>query len=198
MVLQTLTENLCPVAVTLDRYIKDALKHLLDSSTYELLSEDEAFERDAALRKDIFKWTVKWRPQIGDDVVEFLRRTLNTTREDPFGYFYLLYKLHKTPIKTRPVCSDCASTTHGLGQWVNEILQPVALAQQAYFKDSFALKDRLDQVELEPDKRYSIFSFDTVSMYTNIDTEDCIKRLSDFFTFGKEPETFWLPSQGSS
>ena len=74
----------------------------------------------------------------------------------------------------------------------------MALAQQAYFKGSFALKDRMDQVELEPDKRYSIFSFDAVSMYTNIDTEDCIKRLSDFFTFGKEPETFWLPSQGSS
>ena len=71
-------KNLGPVAVTLDRYIKDALKHLLDSSTYELLSEDEAFERDAALRTDIFKWTVEWRPQIGDDVVEFLRKKFDT------------------------------------------------------------------------------------------------------------------------
>ena len=83
-------KNLGLVAVTLDRYINDALKHLLDSSTYELLSEDEAFERYADLRKDIFKLTVKWRPHIGDDVVEFLIRTLNTTGEDPVGYFYLL------------------------------------------------------------------------------------------------------------
>ena len=44
-------KNLGPVALTLDIYIKDALMHLLDSSTYELLSEDEAFERDAVLRK---------------------------------------------------------------------------------------------------------------------------------------------------
>ena len=113
--------------------------------------------------------------------MEFLRKTLDTTREDPFDYFYLLCKLHNTPIKTRSVCSACASTTHGLGQWVNEILQPVALAQQAYFKDSFALKDKLDQIELDPDKRHSICSFDAISMYTNIDTEDCIKRLSDFY-----------------
>ena len=55
MVFANSDKILGPVAVTLDRYIKDALKHVLDSSTYELLSKDEAFERDASLRKDIFK-----------------------------------------------------------------------------------------------------------------------------------------------
>ena len=128
-------------------------------------------------------------------MVELLRKTLKATKDDPFGYFYLLYKLHKTPVKTRSVCSDCANTTHGLGQWVNEILQPVALAQQAYFKDSFALKDKLDQVDLGPDKRYSIFSFDAVSMYTNIDAKDCIRRLSDFLLLEKNQRRFGYPAK---
>ena len=173
-------KNFGPVAVKLEKYIRDGLDHLNDRSTYELISEREAVKRDKQLRKEIFAWTVKWRSQIGDEVVKFLRKSLKDTEEDPFGYFYLLYKLHKNPIKTRPVCSDCASTNHGLGQWVNEMLQPVALAQKAYFKDSFSLKDRLDSVSLKPEKRYSIFSFDAVSMYTNIDTNDCITRLSEF------------------
>lgn len=68
---------------------------------------------------------------------------------------------------------------HGLGQWVNEILQPVTLVQQAYFKHSFAFKDRLDLIDLDPEKcMYTIFSFDAVSMQvlilTHIDTEGCI------------------------
>ena len=117
------------------------------------------------------------------------------TKEDPFGYFYLLYKLHKKTIKIRPVCSYCASTTHGLGQWVDAILQPVVLAQQAYFKDSFVLKVRLDQVELDSEKRYSIFSFDAVSMYNNIDTEDCIKHLSDCLLLEKNQRRFGYPAK---
>ena len=127
--------------------------------------------------------------------MDYLRKTLKSTREDPYGYFYLLYKLHKNPIKTRPVCSDCASTTHGLGQWVNEILQPVALAQRAYSKDSFALKNRLNKVELDPELWYSIFSLDAVSMYTNIDTEGCIKRLSDFLLLEKNQKRFGYPAK---
>ena len=99
--------------MTLDRYIKDALKHILDSSNYELLSKDEAFKRDAALRKDIFKWTVKWCPQIEDDVVEFLRRTLNTTKKDPFGYFYLLHCTSFTKLPSKPdQCAQIVQAQH--------------------------------------------------------------------------------------
>ena len=92
------------------------------------------------------------------------------------------------------MCSDYASTTHGLSQWVNEMLQPVALAQKAYFKDSFSLKDRLDSVVLKLEKRYSIFSFDAVSMHANIDTNDCIARLLEFLLQDKNQERFGYPA----
>ena len=96
----------------------------------------------------------------------------------PFGYFYLLYKLHKTPIKTRPVSSDCASLPHALGEWVDEMLQPLVKAQATYFKDSFCLKQWLNSLTLPPNS--SLFTYDAISMYTNIDTEDCIASLSTF------------------
>jgi len=46
-------------------------------------------------------------------------------RFDPFGYFYLTIEIHKTPVSTRPVCSDCASLVHPLGKWLNYALQPI-------------------------------------------------------------------------
>ena len=70
------------------------------------------------------------------------------------------------------------------------MLQPVALAQKAYFEDSFSLKDRWHSVVLNSDKRYSIFSFDAVSMYTNIDTNDCIEHLSKFLLQDKKQKHF--------
>lgn len=118
-------KNLGPVAVTLEQYIKDGLTHLMDTSTYEIISEQESFRRDKELRTKMRKWILKHAIDLPQDVRQFLRSKLNETEADPFGYFYLLYKIHKTPVKTRPVCSDCASTTHALGIWVDSMLQPI-------------------------------------------------------------------------
>ena len=72
-------------------------------------------------------------------VQQYLETKLQERNKEPFGYFYLLCKLHKNPVKTRPVFSDYTSTPHALGEWVGEMLQPIVKEQAAYFKDSFKL-----------------------------------------------------------
>ena len=129
IVIASADKNLGPVAVLIDRYIQDALVHLLDSSTYVIISERQARKEDDELRLDILDWIRKYRRLLPRGVRRYLEKKLKETKEDPFGYFYLLYKLHKSPVKTRPVCSDCASTPHALGQWVDEMLQPIVKAQ---------------------------------------------------------------------
>jgi hypothetical protein len=99
-------------------------------------------------------------------------------RADPFGYFYLTIKIHKTPISTGPVCSDCASLIHPLGKWLNLELQPVVTCQPSYFKNSFTLNQELDKLILPPNA--SIITFNAVSMYTNIDINDSISRISNY------------------
>ena len=74
-------KNLGPVGVTLERYIRYGLKHLMDKNTYEIISEQEAYKRDAVLRKEIFTWSLKWRKQIGDDTVKFVRNNLKETKK---------------------------------------------------------------------------------------------------------------------
>ena len=44
-------KNLGHVCVTLERYIKNGLDHLMDKNTYEIISECEAYKNDATLRK---------------------------------------------------------------------------------------------------------------------------------------------------
>ncbi|KAL7527911.1 hypothetical protein ACHAXR_002185 [Thalassiosira sp. AJA248-18] len=58
------------------------------------------------------------------------------------------------------------------------MLQPMVKAQHTYFKDSYTLKQELDRLTLPANA--TIFSFDAVSMYTKIDTDDCIARLTAF------------------
>ena len=63
-----------------------------------------------------------------------------------------------------------ALATHALGALVDEMLQPLVKAQATYFRDSFALKRWLDSLIMPANS--SIFTYDAVSMYTNIYTED--------------------------
>ena len=114
------------------------------------------------------------------DSRNYIRQKIREATSDPFGYFYLTIKIHKTPISTRPVCSDLASLPHLLGQWVDLALQPVVTSQPTYFKDSFALKRELNTLVIPPNA--SLFTYDAVSMYTNIEIDDCLERISTFLS----------------
>ncbi|KAL7525345.1 hypothetical protein ACHAXR_000963, partial [Thalassiosira sp. AJA248-18] len=171
-------KGLGPVGIELSKYIKWGLKHLTDRATYVVISEEQVLQEAELPKKEIFDWTIQNRQALTDDATKFIRSKLQESIKDPFGYFYLLIKLHKTPISTRPVCSDCASLPHALGQWVDEQLQPIVKAQPTYFKNSFTLKQELDRMTLPVNA--SLFTYDAVSMYTKIITQDCIARLSEF------------------
>ena len=56
------------------------------------------------------------------------------------------------------------------------MLQPIVKTIPSYFKDSFALAKLLKNFKLS--EKCSIFSFDAISMYINIDTDECLARLT--------------------
>ena len=172
-------KNLGPVGVDTEQYIRWALdEHLSDATTYVQISEADAIKASNDLFTEIYKWTRNAGSCLSQDARTYIRYWIQKNRFDPFGYFYLTIKIHKTPVSTRPVCSDCASLVHPLGKWLDYALQPVVADQPFYFKDSFSLKQELDKIVLPPNA--SIITFDAVSMYTNIDIDDSIERISTF------------------
>ena len=84
-------------------YIKDALVHLSNTKTYQIISEEQGKRDIIDLKWEIFAWTIDHRRVLSKTVVAYIRKKLEISMEDLFGYFYLLYKLHKDPISTRPV-----------------------------------------------------------------------------------------------
>lgn len=185
-------KGLGPCAVKLTRYISDALVHLEDNTTYVILSEDEARREVRKLQVEIIAWLDKFKPRADGEkevrpgagsvrykaALYIRQKTLEAIMSDPYAYFYLLYKLHKSPIKTRPVSSQCASVSFAIGQFVDEQLQQIAKTMASYFQDSFALKRLLTDITLPPGT--SLYSMDAVSMYTSIDSAACLMVLSDY------------------
>jgi hypothetical protein len=171
--------NLGPVGIDTEQYIRWALdEHLTNATTYVQIPEADMHKAALNLYTEIYKWTRDNRLSLSLDATNYIRYWTQKNRSDPFGHFYLTIKIHKSPVSTRPVCSDCASLVHPLGKWLDYALQPIIADQPFYFKDSFSLKQELDKIVLPPNA--SIITFDAVSMYTNINIDNSIEKISTF------------------
>jgi hypothetical protein len=180
VIIASADKNLGPVGVDTEDYIKMGLDHFLDPSMYTLLTEEQAAKDIDKLRAEIYYWTICHRQLLLDDAVNFIRKHLEDSAEDPLGYFYLLIKLNKQPISGRPVCLDCGSLPHALGCWVDKTLQPIVKDQALYLKNSAALKEELELMEIPHNA--SLFTYDAVAMYPSINTAQCIARLLEYLS----------------
>ena len=110
----------------------------------------------------------------------FLKLSLDV--KDPLPKFYLTAKVHKNPWKTRPIVSVSGSLLHGLGQWVDKILQPFAQEIPSYVKSSFDLKTLLQDLPPLPPNAV-LGTCDAISMYTNIETIHALKNIRQHMRF---------------
>ena len=136
--------------MTYNQYVTDALTHLTDSTVFERLTPDEAWERAHTIEQDIQSWLKSHKKVLDKNVINYIEDHLHRNRHSPFGKFYTLYKIHKprtaAGFPTRPVCSDVSSLPHGLGKWVDTQLQPIARAQPSFFQDTYSLKNLLSNI----------------------------------------------------
>ena len=113
-------KNLGPAVIEREEYIRLAFRdHLSDASTYRYLDQAAVAYTRHRLFALLRHWLVKYHSSLSKAERTFLTR-LESACLDPFPYFYLTMKVHKTPLKTRPIVSCTGSLFYGLGVWVDE------------------------------------------------------------------------------
>lgn len=177
-------KNLGPAIIDKQTYIKRALSdHLSDTTTYRQLSPTAADSRAKAIRKIIKNFIEQnFKKQNPDRI--YLERMLDAC-EDPFSYFYLLAKVHKTPWKTRPIISVSGSILQGIGRWVDSQLQIICQSLPYVIRSSHELSLKLRNLVLPPNAR--LFSIDAINMYTNIDTKHALEKITNFLATYENP-----------
>ena len=172
-------KNLGPALIERDKYIRLAISdHLSDGDTYQALTADEAAHRQVQNAKAFQAWLQSYRDFLLEDEFNYLHSYAQEVT-DPFPYFYLTMKVHKKPLKTRPIVSYSGSFFYGLGVWVDHYLKQAAVTLRSYLKSSFELRAELHNLVLPPG-RYRLFTADATSMYTNINTAAAISAIHKY------------------
>ena len=97
------------------------------------------------VRKRINKFLYQHRKTLPRESIRYIR-TKTKECTDMFPKLYLLMKVHKKPIKTRPVVSCSGSLLQPLGVWLDTALQPIATSLPSFIASSYDLKEALDDL----------------------------------------------------
>lgn len=99
-------------------------EHLMDKKTYIRIIKDGADKRIKTIKMMINHFINNSNLSESDKI--YLNRYLKTNiNNDPYSYFYLLIKVHKTPWKTRPIVSISGSVNYAISKWLDGELQKV-------------------------------------------------------------------------
>ena len=151
--------------------------HLNDRTTYTRLTNQQALQAQQRIVRLLTKWRKKHHKVLTRSERRYLDHHLENNA-NPFATVYATMKVHKSPLKTRPIVSVSGSLLQAIGTWVDDKLQIAAQAQASYFKSSFDLQKELSTLYV-PDNTF-LFVADARSMYTNIPTHRALNFIGSY------------------
>ena len=161
-------------------YRNACLSHLHNSSTYMIVTSVPM----KRLVADLIKYATKIsRLEKDKKLFTYITTTKQPTKKDDLNRddkcricrFYILPKLHKTPIGSRPICSQVGWITETISVYLDIALRPILLSYPAHLLDSNSLVKHYASVVIPPNAL--LLSYDVENMYPSIDIEDGLRLL---------------------
>lgn len=169
IIIKQADKNLGVCVVDRNWYIKEALRQLLDQSTYRRITRTPTSESFFADLKEILRKHNK----LNSTETKFLLQS--ELKPLKLSVFYMLIKMHKDPISGRPIVSCLGSPTEFASRYINKTLQHVMKNIRSYISDSYALSQLLEITQFPQD--CIIMIADVVNLYPSIDINDGLLQL---------------------
>ena len=157
-----------PVCCDTELYTNQGvLDHLGNNTTYRQITENIAKSSMVKIKYSYGSFITRNRLELSDAEWTYLWRSLKNVTSK--YYVFISLQISQYPCTTRPVVSTSGTMMAGLRKWLDHWLQKLCHQVPTYLKDSIHLIQLLtDQVTLPPGAK--LFTADSKSMYTNIDT----------------------------
>jgi hypothetical protein len=176
-------KNLGYAVVTKSWYISRCLEHL-DSDSYTNVTK-EYYEgangqtTEQLLCDSIFDLVDHYKHYLEEDEIKWI---LQPPKEQWLPMrFYITAKVHKKPVKGRPIVPSMTWMTFHLSEWIANQLNPLIPATQWVLKDSYDLLDSLKQLnQTELPNTLRVASADVDALYPSMDIKTGLQLIKQF------------------
>ena len=166
-------------------YLSECYRQLTDTKYYSKLDHNptDLYRLDVLNQvEDMYQ-----NGEIDITVKEYLQDCKCRTPE-----FYTIPKIHKIPLKGRPIVSGNEGPTEKISQFVDHFLNPPTTKIRSYVKDTTHLLQILNQLGSVPPHTL-LATLDVASLYTNINNEEGLKAAKSTLEKSR-PEAHIKPS----
>ena len=181
----TNTDKNLGIAVSKREWIIERCLNLLSSKTdYKELNPITAFQvidkkctdmEEVALLADYY---LDNGPQVG----KFLRSKITPPKsKHVVPVFYGIPKIHKEPVKMRPIIPCHSAVQNPAAKYVSKILKPIIKSAPTIIHGSKDLAIKLSKLKMTPNRKFYIVTGDVVAFYPNIPIQKCIDVVADLY-----------------
>ena len=145
-------------------YLKEGYRQLSDPKFYQKLDHNPTAKYKAEVNtmvEDLYQ-----NGEIDITVRDYLTVTACRTPQ-----FYTIPKIHKSPLKGRPIVSGNDGPTEKISQFVDHFLNPPTTMLKSFVKDTTHLLQILNNLGNIPDNTL-LATLDVTSLYTNINNTE--------------------------
>ena len=178
-------KNMGVAVVKTSDYVHLGFKHLMDGNSYELCDGLPNYEDLWKCLEEILSkhnrlqyfdtWKKTWTKT---KLAKFLLQ-LKGREELKLGTFYMLMKVHKTPLAGRPIVSSINTITYFASKYIDRRLQPIYKRIPSFLKSSRDLILELERTYFTSNKDFYILCADVDSLYPSIPIEKGLQMMKD-------------------
>ena len=166
-------KNLGLTLISKEWYITECERQLSDTNTYARVHGVSA----AGIQKKMLDFIATLEGLIPANEHKWL--TQETRRLSQLPQFYVMPKLHKNPVKGRPIVASHSWCTWPLSKWVANRINIYAAAQDTVLTDTNALIELLRGMVMSEDDDIVLSTADVESLYTSIPIPGALSALEE-------------------
>ena len=179
-------KNLGPALVSTDWIENETFKHLNDTKSYSKVTTDDWTLRRQKVIETRDKLVNSYSRFLPPNSLKFLRSLDDSPRSIYPAKFYIIPKIHKSPIAGRPIAASHSYITRPISIFVDELVKP-NITMPTVLRDSGELIQCLEKVVLPAN--CFLVTADVSALYPNIDTKKAIIALDLLLREGKVAQT---------
>jgi hypothetical protein len=159
-------KNLGPAILEMLKYKHAMINENLLSESFKQISKTEADGIIKLSRNKAYSLTIE-EAKLSARIFIYLEQAFKKSWR--IAQLYGLPRIHKIPMKFRPIESQTNGPIEFCSLFFDSELQPILQSAPGYIIDSAHCQDELERLDLPPNVR--LFTADAIRMYSNIDLD---------------------------